>query len=253
MRRRLTAVLSITLAALLAGCGSNSGGSATPSPTTSPTPADPVTAIKQAMDRTLSGPVTMDASVKAGPASVTLTGKVDPAARLLLITGTTPEPMEARLIGDAAYIKTESSDGDKPWMKLDLTKLRPNSSLRQSFDFQSQTGIVGGVVSAEALGEGRYRGTADLDKAAEVASTNAGMRDGIQSSAKLAKDPKAIPFEATVDGEGRMTALSYTVATKTMGDIVTEMKMSGFGERLAVTAPPAGDTEEASEEMYAFL
>ncbi|MFC3502769.1 hypothetical protein ACFOOK_17560 [Micromonospora krabiensis] len=252
--RRLIPVLCVVFAAgLVAGCDTTSGENAG-APSASATPApDPVTAVRQGMDRSLAGTVTMDASMKAGNQAMTLSGKMDPGARVLLVTGTAPEPIEARLIGETAYIKMDSLDGDKPWMKLDLTKLRPGSSLRQSFDFTSQTGIVGGVVSAEATGEGRYRGIADLGKAAEAASTDAGMRQGLESSAKLAKDPTAIPFEATVDAEGRLTALSYTIATKTLGDLVAEMKMGGFGEPVRVSPPPADDTEEADETMYAFF
>ncbi|MGW4497988.1 hypothetical protein ACWENR_05120 [Micromonospora sp. NPDC004336] len=258
--RRLIPALAAALAVLATGCGTGSDGSAastdgsaanSPAPATSA--ADPVAVIRQGMDRSLSGTLTMDASVKAGPASIKLQGKVDPAARALHITGNAPEPIEARLIGDAAYIKSDPSEGGKAWMKIDLTKLRPGSTLRQSFDFKSQTGVIGGIVSAERVGEGRYRGITDLEKAAEAASTESGMRDGIKSSAKLAKDPKAIPFEATVDAEGRVTELSYTIATKTLGDLVTEMRMSGFGEPVSVAAPPAGETEDADAEAYAFL
>ncbi|MFI7608058.1 hypothetical protein ACIBTV_23345 [Micromonospora sp. NPDC049366] len=252
--RRLIPVLCVALAAgLVAGCGTTSresGGASSASATSVP---DPVTTVRQGMDRSLAGTLTMDASVKAGNQVITLSGEMDPAARVLLVTGDVSEPVEARLIGDTAYIKMDSLDGDKPWMKLDLTKLPPGSSLRQSFDFTSQTGIVGGIVSAEATGQGRYRGIADLGKAAEAASTEAGMRQGIESSAKLAKDPSAIPFEAVVDAEGRLTALSYTIATKTLGDIVTEMTMSGFGEPVRVSPPPADDTEEPDEAMYAFF
>ncbi|MCX5069039.1 hypothetical protein OOJ91_24660 [Micromonospora lupini] len=254
--RRLIPTLSIALAAVLvAGCGTTSddtGGSG-PSAAPATTKLEPVAAVRQAMDRSLAGTVTMDASVKAGNQSITLSGKMDPAAKAIHVTGNAPEPIEARLIGDAAYIKSDSLDGDKPWMKIDLNKLRPASSLRQSFDLKAQTGIIGGIVTAQEVSPGHYSGTADLNKAAEAAGPDGGMRDGLESTAKLAKDPKAIPFEATVDADGRLTALSYTIATKSVGALVTDMKMSGFGEQVSVTAPPAGDTEAASAEMYKFL
>ncbi|MEV7329366.1 hypothetical protein [Micromonospora sp. NPDC093244] len=252
--RRLIPVLSIALAALVAGCGTTtSGDSAATAPNATPSKLDPVATIQQAMNRSFAGTVTMDASVKAGTKSLTLSGKMDPAAKALQVTGEAPEPMEARLIGDTAYIKMDSGDGGKPWQKLDLTKLKPGSSLRQSFDLKTQTGIVGGIVSAEETGDGRYKGTADLNKAATAAGTDGGMREGLESSAKLAKDPAAIPFEATVDADGRLTGLSYTIATKSLGDLVTDMKMSGFGEPVTVTAPPAKDTEAAAEEMYKYF
>ncbi|MEV1316125.1 hypothetical protein AB0J14_08575 [Micromonospora arborensis] len=254
--RRLIPTLSIALAvALVSGCGTNSDdkGASAPSAAPATSKLEPVAAVKQGMDRSLAGQLAMEASVKAGNQSITLNGKMDPAARMFHITGKAPEPLEARLIGDAAYLKSESLEGEKPWMKLDLTKLKPNSALRQSFDMKAQTGIIGGIVSAQEVGEGRYTGVADLGKAAEAASTDAGMRDGLESSAKLAKDPTAIPFEATLDAEGHLTALSYTVATKSIGDLVTEMRMSDFGKPVTVEAPPASETEAASAEMYKYF
>ncbi|MGW3892660.1 hypothetical protein ACWD69_28620 [Micromonospora chokoriensis] len=254
--RRLIPAISIALAAtLVAGCNTNSGTPAAAGSSAAPSASklEPTAAIQQGMDRSLAGTLTMDASVKAGNQSITLTGKMDPAARTLQVTGKAPEPVEARLIGDVAYIKSDSADGEKPWMKIDLTKLRPNSSLRQSFDLKAQTGLIGGVVSAQEVGGGRYTGVADLEKAAAAANTDGGMRAGLESTAKLAKDPKAIPFEATVDADGRLTALSYTIATKTLGDLVTDMRMSDFGKPVTVEAPPAGETEAASADMYKFL
>ncbi|MEU7750900.1 hypothetical protein AB0B57_27735 [Micromonospora sp. NPDC049101] len=254
--RRLIPTLSIALAvALVGGCGTNSDKPATPGGSAAPatSKADPVAAVKQGMDRSLAGALSMQASVKAGAQSITLSGKMDPAARAVQISGKAPEPIEVRMIGDAAYLKSDSLEGKKPWMKIDLSKLKPSSTLRQSFDFKSQTGLIGGTVSAQETGEGRYTGVADLNKAAAAASTEAGMKDGIEASAKLAKDPTAIPFEATLDADGRMTMLSYTIATKSLGDLVTEMRMSDFGKPVTVEAPPAGETEAASAEMYAFL
>lgn len=195
--RRLIPTLSIALAAaLVAGCGTTSGdntGAAGPSAAPATSKVEPVAAVRQAMDRSLAGTVTMDASVKAGNQSITLSGKMDPAAKAIHVTGNAPEPIEARLIGDAAYIKSDSLEGEKPWMKIDLNKLRPTSSLRQSFDLKAQTGIIGGIVTAQEVGPGRYSGTADLNKAAEAAGADGGMRDGLKSTAKLAKDPAAVP------------------------------------------------------------
>ncbi|MGC5287381.1 hypothetical protein [Micromonospora sp. DT231] len=254
--RRLIPTLSIALAvALVGGCGTKSDDSAAPGASAAPAPSkvEPVAAVKQGMDRSLAGTLSMQASVKAGNQSITLGGKMDPVAKAIQISGKAPEPIEVRLIGNTAYIKSESMEGEKPWMKIDLGKLKPTSTLRQSFDLKSQTGLVGGTVSAQEVGGGRYTGIADLNKAAEAASTEAGMREGLQSTAKLAKDPTAVPFEATLDADGRLTALSYTIATKSLGDLVTEMKMSDFGKPVTVEAPPAGETEAAADEMYAFL
>lgn len=251
--RRLITALSLVFVALAAGCGSGTEARWT-APASAPaiSAADPVDVIKQAIQRSLSSTLTIQSTVKAGGLSIELAGKADPKAKVIQVSGKAPDPIEARVIGDAAYLKTKPAMGDKPWTKIDMTKLRPDSSLRQSFDLKTQTGIVGGVVSAEKVAEGRYRGTTDLTKAAEAAGANTTMRDSLESGAKLAKNPKAIPFEASVDPEGRLTALSYTIETS-MGDFVTDVQMSGFGEPVTVTEPPADEVGEATDEMYRFF
>jgi hypothetical protein len=254
--RRLIPVLTLAIAALVAGCGTDTGDSATSwgEPATSATAAaDPVAAIKKAAERSLSGTVAMTATVKVGGTTIELTGKADPKAKTVQVTGKAPEPIEARQIGETIYLKMDGLPGGKPWAKIDVTKLRPTSSLRQSFDLQAQTGIIAGIVSAEEAGAGRYTGKADLAKAAEAASANPGMRDGLESTVKLAKDPKAIPFEATVDKEGRLTALSYTVATKELGDMSTKLEMSDFGEPVKVNPPSGSQVADAPKELYAVL
>lgn len=251
--RRLMLLFSFTLVALVAGCGTDSGSGtkwADPAASAADTAADPVAAVQQAMQRSLSSTLTIKASVKAAGVTIELNSAVDPKAKALQISGKAPEPMEARVIGDTVYLKMDALGGDKPWIKIDLTKLKPDSALRQSFDLEAQTGIIGGIVTAEKVGDGRYRGSADLDKAAETA--NKATSDSLKSAAKLAKDPKNIPFEAAVDGDGRLTTLSYTIATS-MGDFVTDVRMSGFGEPVTVKAPPASQVGEASKEMYSFF
>jgi hypothetical protein len=255
--RRLIFVLPFALAALVAGCNTpDAGASGSASPSAAPAtsaPADLVETIQQAMERSLGDTVAIEAKVGAGGQSIELKGVADPAAKTVQVSGKAPEPIEARIIGDIAYIKDDSMASGKPWMKLDMTKLRPQSTLRQSFDMRTQTGIVGGIVTAEEVGGGKYRGTADLAKAAQAAATDAGMKESLESMSKLAQDPSAIPFEATVDTEGRLTAMSYDIATKSAGTVTTEMALSGFGEPVTVSPPPAADTEEASPEVYAIL
>ncbi|NJP35067.1 hypothetical protein [Micromonospora thermarum] len=75
-------------------------------------------------------------------------------------------------------------------------------------------GILGGLVSAEPAGDGRYTGVA-----------------------------------ATVDAQGRLTFFSYTFDTPA-GRITTEMKLHSFGEPVTVKAPPASRTMNAPDQVY---
>jgi hypothetical protein len=246
--RRWISALSLTLAALVAGCDTSSGSIPkwTPMP---PWVANPVAVVQQATQRSLSSTLTISGTVMIGDLAGNLRADADPKAHAIHFLGDVPAAMEAWLIGDTAYLKMETLESERPWVKIDMARLKPTSSLRLSFDLHTRTGIVAGIVSAEKVGEGFYRGIADLEKAAAAPDANGSMRWSIES----AKSPKAVPFEATVDTDGRLTALSYTIATKDMDDAVSDVRMSGFGEPVTVTTPPSGEVEEASEEMYAIL
>jgi hypothetical protein len=235
---------------VLAGCGTAAAPVWSEPPDAGPD--DPVAVIQRAMEKSLSSTFAMKAGVTIGAGqAISLEGRADPAAGVLTVSGRAPEPVEARMLGDVVYIKQDAGAA-KAWMRVRLAKLRPNSALRQSFDIEAQTGIVGGIATAEPAGEGRFRGTADLTKAAAAAGSDS-LRDSLESVAALAKAPTAIPYEVALDAQGRLTELHYTVATASMGEFRTDVEMSGFGEPVKVPAPPAAQIEDAPDEAYAFL
>ncbi|MGN9810310.1 hypothetical protein ACTMSW_13245 [Micromonospora sp. BQ11] len=252
MRRRLIPALALGLTALLAGCGTDTGSptGAAPAPSSAPgTAADPVAAVTGSLARSVREPVRMDVTLGVGGQSLRMKAAMDPATDEMTVEMSGPESFTLILARDALYMKNET-EGDT-WMKLDRARLKPGGPLSQGLDVESQAGILGGVVSAQAAGDGRYTGVADLDKAAAAAGTDA-QRKSLKDIAKLAKQPSTVPFEASIDAEGRLTTLSYTLDIPA-GSMKTEMTLHSFGQPVTITPPPASQTEDAPDSAYAFF
>jgi hypothetical protein len=241
--RRIVGLLALALI-VLTGC--RTGGSEAPEPPATTPPADPVAVLTDSMTKSIESTVQLDATVTSGPFVIQFTASVDPTARALTFAMTKPEPLEVLGVGETLYVK----QGDSSWLQVDVNRLKPTSELRQALDVRSQTGIMGGIVSAESVGPGRYKGVADLNKAAAAAPES--QRDSLEQAASIAKNASAVPFEATVDDQGRLTSLSYTIEAPP-GPVVTELTLGKFGEPVTVTPPPADQVRPAPDSVYEVL
>jgi hypothetical protein len=145
----------------------------------------------------------------------------------------------------------------KKWMHIDPAKVKDSETLKEmSVDFGNADEIdpagsgtiLKAVVTAEKTADGTYSGTVDLTKA-----TDAGMVDE-EVVTKLADKAKAIPFTATVDGQGRLTKLSLDMPAA--GDVPAhklEASYSDYGSATEAKKPPAGQTQEAPASAYELL
>ncbi|MET7968863.1 hypothetical protein [Micromonospora sp. NPDC005305] len=254
MRRSLVPALAVGLTALLTACGTADAAGPAPAAsasasTAAPVVADPVAAVRQGLDRSLRETVTLDVLVTVADQTITMTSAVEPDSGRMTLHMKMPEPVTMVVTQDAIYIQQDESDG-KPWLKLDRDRLRPEGQLAQGLDLRAQAGILGGVVSVERTGDGRYRGVADPEKAV-AAARNETQRASLRKAFKLVKQ-KSVPFEVTLDAEGRLTRLTYTFDTAA-GTIENEVKLHGFGEPLAISAPPESETEDAGADVYRFF
>ncbi|MFG1659697.1 hypothetical protein ACGFIY_24505 [Micromonospora chersina] len=251
MRRSIVPGLALGLATLLTACGS--AGDTGPAPAASASAstaitvvADPVTAVRQGFDRSLEQTAKLDVLITAAGHSITMNSAVEPDTGRMTLHMKTPDPVTMVVTEDAVYIRQDESDG-KPWLKLDRDRLRPEGQLAQGLDFRAQAGILDGVVSAERIGDGRYAGVADSEKAIAAAGSES-QRAILQRTFKVLKQ-KSVPFEATLDAEGRLTLLTYTFDTAA-GAVRNELKLHSFGEPLAISAPQASETEDATADVY---
>ncbi|GFJ84530.1 hypothetical protein Phou_087100 [Phytohabitans houttuyneae] len=241
---------------LLAGCGGDTPAASTPStPPASPSasPESAATTIQRALERSFATTFTLRTSIRSKGARINMDAQIDPVGRVFWATGNLPGPTEMRQLGETMYLKSDLVKGGRTWLSIDIRRLGPDSSLRRTFDPEAQAGLLGGIVSAESLGGGRYKGTADLTKAAGTAGPGSSAANNLEDILRVAADPGRVPFEVRLEPGGRLTLFTYTLATKDGGDMVGELVIGGFGVAVNVDPPPEEDTEEASPAMYDAL
>ncbi|SNT58481.1 hypothetical protein SAMN05421812_1116 [Asanoa hainanensis] len=254
-------VLALTGVLLVAGCATPAAEPAAP-PSSSPSPTadarDAVTVVKESFQRSFDAKsFTMTAHISVGKQqSLDMTARVDLAADAMVIALEGMQtPVEVVKLGDDLFIKSGQT-GKKPYLRLQVSKLNASSPMRNSLDITQHSGLLGGVVTAEkrdgvAAGSVTYTGIADIKKAVEAAPDKA--KGQLEPVSRLATNGSAVPYSVTVDAEGRLTDLSYTIETASMGDMVSEIQLTALGEPATVDRPEAKDVEDATEEQYAYF
>ncbi|GGQ41073.1 hypothetical protein [Couchioplanes azureus] len=139
----------------------------------------------------------------------------------------------------------------KNWLKLDAAKVT-NDDFKVGIedpDLTGAAGLFGGIATAERKGS-VITGTLD----ATVVKDDSHL---LGTSVFKGADPaqaKAIPYEATLDDDGRLTKLVLDVPKTTdapAGKVTVEV--SGYGAAAKQDAPPAAETKDAPESAYAMI
>jgi hypothetical protein len=265
----------------LAGCGADSGGSPAAPATTAA--ADPKQALSTSTDALLEGNYAFtsnDASTKAS-GIVTLPGS---ALVKILDTGDEPTDVSFLAVGKERYIQMKADLGsDMPsdkqlntllkqggeagrtakqlksmkllfdgnhWMHVDLAKLEDKESFDvfASNDVTGVTPMLDQVVTATRQGD-VISGTLDVT-AASVETLPWEAADIKQMGAAA----KALPFTATVDGEGRLVKLVVEVpAIGKAKPYQHTTEFSDYGQAKAPTAPTGAKLVEMNADMYKVL
>jgi hypothetical protein len=261
MRNIRRTVATFGVAALVAfgavGCadsdGNGAGGDAGAAPVTEA--ADPkVTLAKAAAEL---GKTSFKMTADLG-LSGKMTGAMDPPNnRATLSTTFAAEGVEAkienRVLGTELYSKMDMGGAALPgmdpntWNRLDMEKLPENNSLGLrpgEFDPAGSTKFLRAVATAERVDDQRIKGTMDLTKAVGAAGIEA--KDVESAGAK----GKAMPFEATIDDEGRLAKLVLDLPAMT-GEPAQKFSVtySDFGAPVEVSKP-TGKIAEAPEWLY---
>jgi hypothetical protein len=94
---------------------------------------------------------------------------------------------------------------------------------------------------------GVYTGTLDLSKVDQAKGSIA-----LQALSQLGEDAKRVPFQASVDGQGRLTELKLTLVLQgSSRDLVT--RYSDFGTPVEVPTPATSAVTEAPDAVYGLL
>lgn len=263
--RRAVVLVALTAAAAgpLTGCGNetdtappaaSSPASASPSPTPSPTP-DP-TAELGASVQALTTTTYQVTTRTTGADASTGTAAIDPVAKNASITQTgliegKPVKIEMLLIGTDRYarftgIPLPGMNGAN-WSHLDTARVAsiPDLGVDKLTDPAGAGQFAKAIVTAEKSGPGQYSGTFDLTRAVDmVDQTSADV-------AAIGAPAKNLPFKATLDEQGRLSTLTFTVPAQGQSTAAGyETTFSGYGSPVNLAKPPANMVREAPATVY---
>ena len=262
IRSCYVAIAVVASLALLGACKSNSGGgdpgsstSSAASPTPSPTP-NPVEVMKASTKQFGSTSYKFTLAAPANGADVS--GAVDPTANTLTAATKVSAAgavvkFDLAVIGGDYYAKITGVPipgvDTKKWLHLNTSKLDGPETLLLA-DYKDPTGaqaLTAAIVTAEASGDRAYKGTMDLTNTKVMGLTPSDIKD-------MGDKAKAIPFEATVDGQGRLATLKLTMPEAGSNKADTfAFGYSDFGAAVTATKPAANQTIEAPAAAYTLL
>jgi hypothetical protein len=273
---RLTVALAVPLALLVSGCGGGGGGgsalAAVLSATSKTTEQD---SARFRMTITLAG-------VPGTPGTIEIPaeGELDLEGNRTHLTMTFPEvpgqtgalgEMELISDGTTLYLRadalTEAAQAPTPWLKADLSTLSPELADLQSLssgqnDPSQALELLRGAGELEEVGtetiDGtettHYRGTLDMEKAAEVAPPEA--REGVRAAvdqAKQAFGTAEVPIEVWVGSDDliRRMRFDYPFPPQAGGSkdsrLILQMELFDFGEPVVIEAPPADQVTDIND------
>jgi hypothetical protein len=180
-------------------------------------------------------------------AAVALEGDVDPVADLAQVTGR--GIASSRRLGGDLYVKPPNSAG---WIHLEIARMQAASVNLAVQRFATQAAILRGLSAATETSPGHFDCRSDLDRAAaEASGVDAGIVQALIVSAHL-RGNEALPFQVTVDPEGRLTSIFYVLGAAGATTAQT-LTLSKHGQPVPVERPPAAEVTEASPAQYGSL
>jgi len=258
MRSGWKAAAAIGLfAALLSGC---SGDEKKPSaPVTPSADSAALTALSHSADHLDTTSFAVD--VVSGK-SLNIKARMDSPKQLgeLVMNAAAKEQtlkMVTRLIGSDVFVRIEGVQlpgvDARNWMKVDPSKI--SSGFQVGFapgqnDPGGSSRMIKAINTAEALPDGRYKGTIDLTKA----GTGTGLSFSSADISGLGAGASAVPFLASLDQQGRLTSLQLDLPAVTNGKAAfIDVTYSAFGQAFKVDTPPPAAVVTPPDSIYQFF
>jgi hypothetical protein len=182
---------------------------------------------------------------------VTMQGAADPPSKT--VTMDSVMSMKVIVVDGQFYMKfpkgvpgTEALGGGDKWLHLDASKFAAGTlGIQDLGDPAGGYNSLKAATSVQKVGDKHYKGTLDLTKTPAFAA-NSKLRSTIGDSAK------AVPFEATIDDDGRLSTMD-TTTTVNGTDIKQHTTFSDFGTKVTVTRPAPSEVVEAPASIYGVL
>ncbi|MEV4706487.1 hypothetical protein [Actinoplanes sp. NPDC049316] len=230
----------------------------------SSTPATPEDKLLDALPDFSTGPFHF--TVKGG--TQPMTGVLDAAKKSYRIDVSQKDPdlgftltMKFLVVREKSWIKvdfkgTEGLTGfpelPKKWLLVDPAKVEDTEDAPLTYDDETDPGEAGAVLRAivdvKETGTGTYEGTTDLTKQGE-----AGIVEDSTLKA-LGDKAKAVPFEATVDAEGRLTRTVVKIPAAGKAKAARyEVVYDEYGSAASPAEPAAAEQQKAPKAAYEML
>ncbi|GAA3949570.1 hypothetical protein [Actinoplanes auranticolor] len=139
----------------------------------------------------------------------------------------------------------------KKWMLIDPAKVK-DDDVPVRYDNETDPGEAGtvlrAIVAVERTSDGHFAGTTDLTQQGDAAIVDAGRLKALGEKAR------AVPFEATVDDQGRLT--STIVRIPAAGKVKATryaITYTGYGATPTPAAPAADEQQPATKAAYELL
>jgi hypothetical protein len=250
--RAWIAALALTGCALVAGgCKANdtatpnaSGSAGTPAATNATSAANEMMAAVEKLRST-----SYKFSVTTG--GITMGGIADPVAKTAAMDVATS--IEAIVVDGQVYLKYpkglpgfEAFGGSDKWLHVDASKIDGSKlGVQDPTDPSSGLAYLKTATSVRKVGDKHYKGMLDLTKSPGLLA-NSKLRSTLGDAAK------AVPFDVTLDDEGRLSAMDMTMKING-SEVTTHNTFSDFGTKVTVTKPAPSEVVEAPESIYGVL
>jgi hypothetical protein len=222
--------------------------------------ADPLTEVRAAAVKTASMPAHVTMSVPR----VEVSGDADPSGRALALTISTEldgetSKQEVRVVGDDAYFTLGKTylPGIDPTKYIQFAASAFASvsvvHLADPFDPAGVKGLAPAIVDAQRTANGAYAGKLDLTRA--PAGTSRGLLPATAEQLQNAGDAiKDIPYEAALDGQGRLTSMIVKMpAYGSVPAYTSTVTFSAFEKPVHVARPSAAETTDVSDGIRRLL
>ncbi|BCJ51734.1 hypothetical protein Asp14428_32090 [Actinoplanes sp. NBRC 14428] len=260
MARPAGALLALGVLAA-AGCGATGAGDRAPG---KPAPAGPKEQLLGALPDRHTG--AFHFRVRGG--TQPMQGVLDAGKKAFRIDVSEKDPdlgftlsMKFLVVDETTWMKVNFSGTEgltglprlpKKWMLLDPSRIDDKDDAPLEYDGETDPGEAGAVLRAivdvRSTGPGTYAGTTDLTRQGEAGIVTDEVLRALGAKAK------AVPFEATVDAQGRLTSTIVKVPaagkTKPADYAVT---YDGYGTVESPSEPAPAEQQKATKDAYAML
>jgi hypothetical protein len=258
MRRTRLLVLPALLLTLTAACGGSSGKTETLSP------AQAVKAASQTTAHAKSSKMAFTSRTTFGGRDISITGTgafdytTHDGTLSLQVPSALAGAIEERIVGGVVYVQLPNQPGVFYSVKVaDLVGTSLGSSTDPASGLQALRGVSSDVtkVGSETVRGAEtthYKGMYDVQAALAKLT---GPAKQLLTKALSATDLKSVPFDAYVDGQGRMRKFVQTFTTTAKGQQVkstTTLELFDFDSPVTVTAPPAAQVKDGSALLAAL-